>query len=253
MSADLKARRQVSEYSLLLHEQGYVANHDGNVSLRTASDRFLITPTGVSKRVCTPETIVVCDSSGKPISRGRPPSEVALHVGAYRAREDAMAIVHAHPPHASAFALAQVPLGPVTMPEVFVSIGEHIPLVPLFVPKDPAAAGAVGAALQQADVVLLAGNGVLAVGPDLETAYLRVELVEHFAKIVAIARGGVGAPPALAANDREALIALRKKAGLWREPPAAAAPKTSPTSSVADTVRAVVTEEVRRALTGSKS
>ncbi|MEQ8272725.1 MAG: class II aldolase/adducin family protein [Deltaproteobacteria bacterium] len=251
---DLKQRREVSEYSLLLHAQGFVANHDGNVSLRSR-DGFLITPTAVSKRVCTPDTIVACNAAGKPTSRGRPPSEVALHVGAYAAREDAKAIIHAHPPHASAFALAEVPLGPVTMPEVFVSIGEHIPLVPRFLPKDPAAAGAVGAAFAHADVLLLAGNGVIAVGPDLETAYLRVELVEHFARIVSIARGGVGAPPPLADDERAYLTELRKKAGLHRGSPAPAstAASVSTAASGVDAVRAVVEQEVRRALAGEKS
>lgn len=230
--------KEVSEYSLLLHEQGFVANHDGNVSARSGGG-FLITPTAISKRLCTPDTIVTCDAAGKPTSKGRPPSEVALHIGAYEAREDAKAVIHAHPPYASAFALAQVPLGPVTMPEVFVSIGEHIPVVPRFVPKDPNAAGAVGAALAGADVLLLAGNGVLAVGPDLETAYLRLELVEHYAKIVSIQRGGVGEGPPLTASERDALVTLRKKAGLWREAP-----------GVSDIVRNVVAEEVRRALKG---
>lgn len=246
---DLRLRREVSEYSLLLHAQGFVANHDGNVSAR-ASGGFLITPTAVSKRLCTPDTIVTCDAAGKPTSRGRPPSEVALHVGAYQARQDAQAVVHAHPPHASAFALAEVPLGPVTMPEVFVSIGEHIPLVPRFLPKDPGAAAAVGAAFAHADVLILAGNGVIAVGPDLETAYLRVELVEHFARIMTIARSGVGAPPPLTEQERATLLDLRKKAGLHRGSPAPA-PKNAP--SAVDAVRAVVEQEVRRALAGEKS
>ena len=145
-------------------------------------------------------------------------------------------------------ALVQAELGPVAMPEVVVSLGEHIPLVPLFVPKDDAVGAAVGAALQGADVALLAGNGVVAVGPDLETAYLRVELLEHYAHILCIARGGVGEPVPLGATQRAALLDLRKKAGLARGP----APAATATAAPMGDLRAVVAEEVRRVLGGKK-
>lgn len=239
MSAAPQIRREVAEYSALLWERGWVANHDGNVSSRGGdSDRFLITPTATSKRVCSADTIVECDLSGKPVSRGKPPSEVALHSGAYRARKDVRAVIHAHPPYASAFALARVELGCPAMPEVVVSLGDNIPLVPLLLPKDPATADAIANAMERADVALLAGNGAIAVGPDLETAFLRMELLEHYAKIVAVAKGGVGAPVALDAAQRERLLEMRKAAGLLRTPQA------KPVSAV----RKVVAEEVRRAL-----
>lgn len=241
-------KREVSQYSLLLHEAGFVANHDGNVSLR-AGRGFFISPTGISKRLCAPETIVECDPAGKPVSKGRPPSEVAMHLGAYEAREDVNAVIHAHPPYASAFALAQRPIDPVGMPEVAVSIGARIPMVPLFVPKDPAVKEAVQDALQIADVALLAGNGALAVGPDLETAYLRLELLEHYAKVLCICRGGVGEPVALDAASSDAALALRKKAGLHRGGPQGGPPGGRPTEGApASDVRALVAEEVRRAL-----
>lgn len=240
-------RREVAEYSLALHARGWVANHDGNVSLRPdGSDRFLITPTALSKRRCLSETLVECDLDGKALGKGKPPSEVLLHVAAYRARGDVRAVIHAHPPSASAFSLARVELGPVVMPEVVVSLGERVPLVALFVPKDPAVVPAVSAALGAADGVLLAGNGVLTVGPDLETAYLRVELVEHYARILLAARSAGLEPAALGAAERAALLELRKQAGLLREPAPAAAEAGS------KTVRAVVAEEVRRALGGQR-
>jgi L-fuculose-phosphate aldolase len=250
-------RKAVSEYSLELHALGWVANHDGNVSAKSGDgERFFITPTATSKRKCPPDSIVECHLDGKPISRGSPPSEVALHAGAYRARPDAKAVIHAHPPYASAFALAGVELGPIAMPEVVVSLGDRIPLVPLLLPKDPAAGDAVGRALDGSDVMLLAGNGVLAIGDDLEQAFLRVELVEHYAKILTIARSVAAVPP-LDAEKRERLLEMRKKAGLGRravlakkpaaEAPAKAAEAPAP-RAVQSTVRAVVAEEVRRAL-----
>jgi L-fuculose-phosphate aldolase len=139
------------------------------------------------------------------------------------------------------------PIDPVAMPEVVVSIGDRIPMVDLFVPKDPGAGPAAGAALAAADVVLLRGNGVITVGPELETAYLRMELIEHYAKVLAIARGGVGEPAALPGGAHERCIELRKKAGLFRE----ASPESSAAAPSGD-LRSVVVEEVRRALGGNE-
>jgi L-fuculose-phosphate aldolase len=238
-----RQRQAVSEYSALIHRAGWVANHDGNVSMREGG-RFFITPTATSKRLCPPDSIVECDLSGKAAGgRGKPPSEVALHAGAYRARADAAAVIHAHPPHASAFALAQRPIPRVAMPEVFVSLGEEIPLVGLYLPKDGAVADAVGAALASADVALLAGNGAISVGVDLEQAFLRMELLEHFAKILAIAGGGIGAPVPLDENERARLIELRREAGLARAPA-----QVKDERVLRATVREVVAEEVRRVL-----
>jgi L-fuculose-phosphate aldolase len=222
----------------MLHDAGWIANHDGNVSLKEGS-RVLITPTAVSKRLCTAETIVECDLDGKPIGRGKPPSEIALHLGAYRAREEIAAVVHAHPPYVSAFALVGRTIDPIAMPEVLVSLGDRVPLVPMFVPKDAGAADAVREALAGADVAIMAGNGAIAVGPDLETAYLRLEVLEHYARILAIARGGVGEPAALPEAAQKKCLELRKAAGLHRDPPRG--------SGMSDT-RRVVMEEVRRAL-----
>jgi L-fuculose-phosphate aldolase len=232
------ARREVSEYSLMLHDAGWVANHDGNVSLREGS-RFFITPTAVSKRLCAPDTIVECDLEGKAIGRGKPPSEVSLHVAAYAA--GASAVIHAHPPHASAFALVGRAIEPIAMPEVLVSLGERVPVLPLFVPRDPAAGPLVREALSGVYAVLLGGNGALAIGPDLETAFLRMQLLEHYAKVLSIARGGVGEPVALPEPVRAKCFEMRKGAGLHKE---AAAP--------ASDVRRVVMEEVRRALGENK-
>lgn len=247
MSDQRRLATEVSRFSVLLHERGWVANHDGNVSART-SGGFLITPTAVSKRLCASDTIVRCDAAGSPVTRGgRPPSEVALHVGVYEARSDVQAVLHAHPPYATAFALAGRPLPPVSMPEVFVSLGEHIPMMPRVLPKDPSARAHAAQAVAHADVALMAGNGVLTVGPDLETAYLRLELLEHYCRILAIVQGGVGAPEPLSDAERAHLLDLRVKAGLHR------GPVVPPVARAAQAdLRQVVAEEVRRALGEAK-
>ena len=233
-------KRAIARCSLDIHARGWVANHDGNVSARTA-DGFLITPMALSKRDCGADTIVQCDDDGRPTSKGRPPSEVALHVGVYRARADVNAVLHAHPPHASAFALAGRALEPVSMPEVVVSLGASIPLAPLVLPKDPAAADVAAAAVSGADAVLLAGNGILTVGVDLEQAYLRAELVEHYARIVLIS-ASIGGPAELVPDAQHRLLELRAKAGLGPKP------VSSPKAALAASIRPLVAEELRRAL-----
>jgi L-fuculose-phosphate aldolase len=235
-------KRQISEYSRMIHERGWVANHDGNVSARLFQEsRFLITPTGVSKRLCSPDTLVSCDLEGKASGSGKPPSEVALHVGAYK-RPDVRAVIHAHPPHASAFALARRPIDPIAMPEVIVSLGDRVPLVPMFLPKDGKVSAAVAEALAGADAAVLAGNGVITVGVDLEQAYLRLELLEHYAHILSLS-ASIGGPAAIEPEARAKLLEMRQQAGLGPKPAAKAA---------ADKIRPIVAEEVRRVFGGSK-
>lgn len=242
------AREQVVAYSHRLHEAGYVANHDGNVSLR-AGARFWITPTAVSKRAVDARSLALCELSGEAVrsgpgrSGGRPPSEVALHVGAYRAPRSLQAVVHAHPPHATAFALAETALGPIALPEAVVSLGLEVPVLPRYLPKEAQVADAVAKALAHYDAILLAGNGVLTVGPDLETAYLRMELVEHYARIQCIGRSAGLSPVPLRPEENERLLALRKKAGLPIAPAGAGQAATPG-------IRKIVEEELARVLQG---
>lgn len=190
------ARTQLAAAARRLHAAGWVANHDGNVSLRLGKDRFLITPTATSKAEVNEGSLVLVDGAGKVVEGLRkPPGELELHLAAYRARPDAQAVVHAHPPFATAFGAAREPL-PLPLPEAVVSLG-RVPLAPFALPKAPGAAAAVSGALSEPDVeaVLLPGNGVLAVAGDLALALLRVELVEHVAKIVHAARALGGVQP----------------------------------------------------------
>lgn len=250
---------EVSSYAILVHQRGWAANHDGNVSVRLdKAGKLLITPTATSKRKCSPESIVLVESDGKPGGsgprKGKPPGELNLHMAAYQARPDVHAVIHAHPPQASAFALAARAIEPVAMPEVVVSLGDKIPLLPLFLPKDPRAPQAVADALAIADVMLLSGNGVLVVGSDLEQAFLRLELLEHYARILAAA-GPIGGPKPLDAAVIAQLLEQRRAAGLGPQTAAKpAAVVSKPTSIVpsASSVRAVVEDELKKALGGRR-
>ena len=211
--SDRQRAAEVADYAQRLHARGWVANHDGNVSVRDGSGRFLATPTATSKAAVRADGLVVVDEAGNKVGgAGKPFSEIGLHLAIYQQRRDVNAVVHAHPPTATGFAVAGVPLDEAFLAEAVVSLGPGVPTVPFAAPGADAGRALAGYAAD-CDAVLLGGHGVLAWGPDLETAYLRVELVEHLAKVALVARqlGGVRPLPSAALP---ALLAARAKAGL---------------------------------------
>lgn len=213
-----RLRAELVAVSRRLHQMGWVANHDGNASVRLTGDRLLITPTAVSKIDVDDSMLIIVDLNGKVLEgRRKPFSELELHLAAYRARPEIEVVLHAHPPHATAFGLVGLELSPVAMPEIAVSLGDSIPTVPRLMPKTPELVKAVEAATSKVDALLLSGNGALTLGASLEQALLRMELVEHYAKILSIARG-LGTVPALPSTELSKLLEARAKAGLGPKP-----------------------------------
>lgn len=209
-----KLRQELIACSRRLHQAGWVANHDGNVSVRLKGDRFLITATATSKADIDEATLLIVDAQGAVLEgRKRPFSELELHLAAYRARPEVNVIVHAHPPYATAFGLAGKEIAPIAMPEAVVSLGDRIPTLPRALPKDPAALERLAACAAERDAFVLSGNGAITLGQELSQAFLRMELVEHYAKILHLALSfGPVAP--LAEGDVAKLLEARKKAGL---------------------------------------
>lgn len=209
-----RLRTQVVEVSRRLHQNGWVANHDGNVSVRLKGDRFLITCTAISKRDVDDAALLVVDLDGKVLEgRKRPFSELELHLAAYRARPEVNAVLHAHPPYATAFGLADREIGPLAMPELLVSLGDRIPTLPRAMPRDAEALQRLAQHAALHDALVLSGNGTLTLGEDLTQALLRMELVEHYAHILHLTLPLGGVQP-LAAGDVQKLLEARKKAGL---------------------------------------
>ncbi len=210
---EAQIRRDLVRYSHAMHTAGWVANHDGNLSARLAPDRIICTPTAFSKLDVTRDDLVLVNGEGKKIGgRRRPFSELVLHRMVYGNRADAVAVVHAHPPYATAFGVTGRALPHPFLPEAVVSLGPTIPTIPLTAPG-AASADALRAQVRRCDAVLIAGNGVLAWGPSLELAYLRLELVEHLAQIAHHAHGLGGVRP-LSDAIVGPLLAKRRKAGL---------------------------------------
>jgi L-fuculose-phosphate aldolase len=158
--------------------------------------------------------LVVVDGSGVKVSgKRRSFSEMALHLAVYRARPDVQAVIHAHPPYATAMSVAGLGLDEPILAEAVVSLGPRIPLVPFAVPKTPQWLAGVESRAPEFDAVILQNHGVMAWGDNLEQAFLRLELVEHLATIThhAMAFGGV---QTLDASHLPPLLASRTKAGL---------------------------------------
>ncbi len=226
------ARRALVRYSRAMYGAGWVANHDGNLSARLGDDRFVCTPTAFSKADVDLDDLLVVDADGQRLAGAHKPfSELALHLAIYRARPDVRAVVHAHPPSATAFGAAGKPLPHPFLPEAVVSIGASVPMVERTLPGKPAV-DALVPHVRRCDAVCIAGNGVFTWGPDLETAYLRLELVEHLARIAlaALPLGGVALLPDAMVAD---LVSRRVKSGL-------AAPDEVPPTKAADTVARTV-------------
>ena len=211
-------RGRVASIARELSARGWVANHDGNVTVRDGA-RYLATPTATSKRVIEERGLIELDTAGKPTGSGRVFGEIGLHLAVFARRPDVHAVVHAHPPHATAIACARGGVADhlIARPfiaEAVVSLGPIIPRIP-FAPPGEAAVAALAPWCEEVDAVLLGGHGVIAWGADLEQAFLRLELVEHLARI-ALAAVPLGGPEALPASAIAPLLAARAKAGLGR-------------------------------------
>ena len=148
-------RNEIVAYSHRLHSNGWVANHDGNLSARLSESHLLCTPTAISKGDLEPSWLIVVDGDNAVVEGSRRSfSELQIHRAAYNARPDISVVIHAHPPSSCAFAVAGVPIPHPMMAEPVVSLGPEIPMVPYHRPGDPKLSEAIGTALQRAAAAL---------------------------------------------------------------------------------------------------
>jgi L-fuculose-phosphate aldolase len=204
-AADWKSA--IVEAGKRLHARGLITATEGNVSVREAEELF-VTPAGVNKGALTRAHIVRTDLAGQPLEDGpRISSEMPMHVAIYSRRPDVRAIVHAHPPVASAFSVAHQSLDRPLLAEAVVVLGP-VPLVPYATPSTWRLADLVARAAVEADALLLANHGAVALGATLDSAIERMETLEHLARVSLIARVLGGERP-LSPEDVRTLAALR--------------------------------------------
>ena len=168
MASERQNREQIVRYGRMLHERCFVAATDGNLSVRLDENRILATPTCMSKGSMRPSDMVIVDREGRLLSgKRRVSSEIAMHLLIYRLRPDVMGIVHAHPPTATGFAAAGVPLNQPLVCEVVIGLGS-IPLAKYGTPGTPELTNALEPLVPQYDAILMSNHGVVAYGGDLE-------------------------------------------------------------------------------------
>lgn len=188
MPRELQPRDEIVRFGRMLHDRGYAAARDGNLSCRLGADTMLITPAGLSKGMLEPEDIVVADMQGRKVEgRHSVSSEVEMHVLIYAMRPDVGGICHAHPPTATGFAVAGVAMDEPVLAETAVVLGA-VPVAPYATPGTRELAGSLEPFVMHHDAILMANHGVVCCGSDLLQAYLNMELVEHAAKILLVVR-----------------------------------------------------------------
>ncbi|MFC4698465.1 class II aldolase/adducin family protein [Enterococcus aquimarinus] len=216
-------REKICDVCNKMWQLGWVAANDGNVSVKLDKNTFLCTPTGVSKSFITPDKLIKIDQNANIIeAQGdyRPSSEIKMHLRVYQERPDVGAVVHAHPPVATGFALAHVPLDSYSLIENAIVIGS-VPITPFGVPSTNEVPEAIAPYLAEHDVLLLEYHGALAVGSDIITAFYRMESLELVAKTTFYARMLLGGKQEeeIPREKLETLFEMRKNYGVTGKHP----------------------------------
>ncbi len=187
MTARAVARR-MAQCCRQLAERGLIAGQDGNLAVRLGPDRVLVTPTGVIKALAGPADMVLVDLHGRK-RRGRhnPTSELDLHLRILTRRPDVGAVVHAHPPVATGFAVTGQDFHILVLPELILQCGE-VPLVPYGTSGTRELGDRLEPHLAGHQAWLLANHGAVTVGATLDAAWIRMESLEHAARIIFAAR-----------------------------------------------------------------
>ncbi len=235
--SEQQLREQIVEVGRRLYARGYTASNDGNISVRLDATRLLMTPKSVCKGFMSPEMMCVTDLDGRKLAGDRDPSsEMQMHLEVYRQRPDAKAVVHAHPPTATGFAVAGIPLDRAVLAEVVTTLGS-VPIAEYATPSTKELPDAVRQYVKAHDGMLLANHGALTLGADLFSAYYKMETIEHFAKISLVARL-LGGENLLSRKEVERLQGLRGTYGIASPapicPPASTSDRPAPASALGD-------------------
>ena len=235
MSADLvlpgmkkteeEHRREICVVGRWLFERGFVPATDGNISVRLDSHRILVSPTGARKGEMDPDDMVITDSEGLKISgRLGISSEIGMHLQIYAMRPDVQAICHAHPAISTGFAASGVALDRALLCEQVVNLGA-VPLASYGTPGTPELAASIRPFVSSHDAILLANHGVVTYGPDLLSAFYRMEMTEHLARVSMVTRI-IGHENLLSDTDVDVLFAARARYGVHTGAGEAARPIT---------------------------
>ncbi len=219
-SSDMKLREQICDVCHKVWQKGWVAANDGNVTVKLEDGTFLSTPTGMSKISVTPDKLLHIDEEGNVLEGApglRPSSEIKMHFRCYQEREDVGAVLHAHPPVATGYAVANKPLDDYSMIETVLTLGS-VPVTPYGTPSTYEVPEAIAPYLGEHDALLLQNHGALSVGSDVYTAYYRMETLELFAQISLNAHL-LGGAQEISKENIDRLISMRGQYGITGKHP----------------------------------
>ena len=206
-------KQEICEVGHRLYHNGFVAANDGNISVKLNENEFYCTPTGVSKGSLTPDMIIKIDAEGNKIEGMlNPSSEIKMHLRVFRERPDVNAVVHAHPPVATAFTVAGIPLDRYILPEAVLTIGD-VPTCAYATPSTMEIPDSLMPYIQEHDAFMLKNHGALTVGNTLTRAFFTMEEVEFNAKIMKYAME-LGRIQEIPEDKMYELMDLRVKMGL---------------------------------------
>jgi L-fuculose-phosphate aldolase len=209
---EYQLKQEVCEIGRRLYNRGFAAANDGNITVRLNDKEILCTPTMVSKGFMKPEDICKVDYEGKQLAGKRKrTSEVLLHLAVYKHRPDVQAVVHCHPPHATAFAVAREPIPKCVLPEVEVFLGE-VPMAMYETPGTTKFAETIVPFVKDCNTIILANHGTVTFGPTIENAYFNSEIIDAYCKILILARQ-LGSVNYFTEQQTRELLDLKKKIG----------------------------------------
>jgi L-fuculose-phosphate aldolase len=207
-----KLKEHICEIGRRVYAKGFAAANDGNISIRLNDREVLCTPTMMCKGFMKCEDMCVVDYEGKQLRGTRKrSSEILLHLAVYKNRPDVQAVVHCHPPHATAFAVAGVPIPQCILPEVEVFLGE-VPTAIYETPGTQKFADTIVPHLKSSNTIILANHGTVTFGPDLEKAYWNSEIIDAYCRILILARQ-IGSVNYFTDGQTKELLDLKKKLG----------------------------------------
>jgi L-fuculose-phosphate aldolase len=211
-----KIKQDICEIGRRLYNKGFAAANDGNITVRISDDEVLCTPTMHSKGFLKPDDISTVDMTGKQLSgRKKRSSEALLHLEIYKNRPDVKSVVHCHPPHATAFAIAREPIPQCVLPEVEVFLGD-VPITKYETPGGQAFADTIIPFVQKTNIIILANHGTVSYGTDVEQAYWWTEILDAYCRMLMLARGLGKVNFFDEAKERE-LLELKQNWG-WSDP-----------------------------------
>ncbi len=183
-----KIKQDICEIGRRIYNKGFAAANDGNITVRISENEVLCTPTMHSKGFLKPEDISTVDMTGKQIAGTKKrSSEALLHLEIYKQRPDVKSIVHCHPPHATAFAVAREPIPQCVLPEVEVFLGD-VPITKYETPGGQAFADTIRPFVDNTNVIILANHGTVSYGEDVERAYWWTEILDAYCRILMLSK-----------------------------------------------------------------